>query len=95
MSNSDTCLSGYHVFKKHVQLALGDKHKTAVLTSSKLRKHLATIAQILKMNNEDLEQLATFMGHTTKTHNEWYKLTSDIYQTAKVSKILLLAQKMA
>lgn len=91
--NSDTCLSGYHVFRKHVRLALGDELKTGSLTSSRLRKHLATIAQILKMGNDDLEQLATFMGHTTKTHNEWYRLPSDIYQTARVSKILLLAQK--
>lgn len=90
--HSESCISGYHVFRKHVNQALGDQNKTATLTSTKLRKHLATISQILKMGNEDLEQLATFMGHTTKTHNEWYRLPSDIYQTAKVSKILLLAQ---
>ncbi|KAF5307703.1 hypothetical protein FQR65_LT18362 [Abscondita terminalis] len=91
--HSDKCISGYHVFRKHVTLALGDPLKTTSLTSTKLRKHLAIIAQVLKMGNEDLEQLATFMGHTTKTHSEWYRLPSDIYQTAKVSKILLLAQK--
>lgn len=90
--HSESCISGYHVFRKHVQFALGDPNKTRSLTSTKLRKHLATMAQILKMDNEDLEQLASFMGHTTKTHNEWYRLPSDIYQTAKVSKILLLAQ---
>lgn len=32
------------------------------------------------------------MGHTTKTHNEWYRLPPDIHQTAKVSKMLLLPQ---
>lgn len=90
--NSESCISGYHVFRNHVSRALGDSKKTQSLTSTKLRKYLATISQILKMKNEDLEQLATFMGHTTKTHNEWYRLPSDIYQTAKVSKILLLAQ---
>lgn len=90
--NTESCISGYHTFRKHVNLALGDSKKAASLTSTKLRKHLATISQILKMGSEDLEQLATFMGHTTKTHTEWYRLPSDIYQTAKVAKDLLLAQ---
>lgn len=62
--NSDICLSGYHVFRKHVQLALGDEFKTTGLKASRLRKHLA---QILKMGNDDLEQLTTFMDHTKKS----------------------------
>ncbi|KAF5286265.1 hypothetical protein FQR65_LT12749 [Abscondita terminalis] len=33
------------------------------------------------------------MGHTEKTHNEFYKLPQDIYQTAKVSKLLILMDK--
>lgn len=90
--HSETCISGYHIFRKHVNLALKDSNKTATFTSTKLRKHLATISQILKMGPDELEQLATFMGHTTKTHQEWYRLPADIYQTAKVSKILLLSQ---
>lgn len=45
------------------------------------------------MESNELEQLAAFMGHTQKTHTEWYRLPSDIYQTAKISKVLLLAQR--
>ncbi|KAK4887045.1 hypothetical protein RN001_003316 [Aquatica leii] len=88
----DSTISGYHVFSKHALRVLKDKSKAKALTSTRMRKHLATISQILKMDNEDLEQLATFMGHTTKTHAEWYRLPLDIIQTAKVSKLLLLAQ---
>lgn len=80
------------MFRKHASFGLGDPSKTSSLTSTKLRKHLATITQILKMDTDDLEQLASFMGHTMKTHSEWYRLPSDVYQTAKVSKILLHAQ---
>ncbi|KYB25128.1 hypothetical protein TcasGA2_TC031343 [Tribolium castaneum] len=40
-----------------------------------------------------MEQVATFMGHTKKTHAEFYRLPQDIYQTAKVAKILLLLEK--
>ncbi|XP_050314709.1 uncharacterized protein LOC126749100 isoform X2 [Anthonomus grandis grandis] len=36
-----------------------------------------------------MEQFASFMGHTKKTHENYYRLPQDIYQTAKVSKLLL------
>ncbi|CAH0560639.1 unnamed protein product [Brassicogethes aeneus] len=90
--NTNSCISGYQVLRKHATIALGDAKKIQCLTSTRLRKHLATICQIMKMGNSELEQLAKFMGHTSKTHEEWYRLPSDVYQTAKVSKILLLSQ---
>ncbi|KAJ3666268.1 hypothetical protein Zmor_001721 [Zophobas morio] len=37
-----------------------------------------------------MEQIARFMGHTEKTHMEFYRLSDDIYQTAKVAKVLLM-----
>ncbi|KAJ3639911.1 hypothetical protein Zmor_003240 [Zophobas morio] len=40
-----------------------------------------------------MEQIATFMGHTKKTHAEFYRLPQDLFQTAKVAKILLLMEK--
>lgn len=49
-----------------------------------LRKHLAIITQILKLEKNNLEQLSIFMGHTEKTHKEFYRLPNDVYQTAKV-----------
>nr|CAI5858513.1 unnamed protein product [Callosobruchus analis] len=30
------------------------------------------------------------MGHTSEIHNTYYRLPSDVYQTAKVSKLLLM-----
>ncbi|KAL1487660.1 hypothetical protein ABEB36_015637 [Hypothenemus hampei] len=51
--------------------------------------------QILNLSNEELDQFSQFMGHTGKTHNEYYKLPQDVYQTAKVSKLLLLMEKGA
>ncbi|KAF5308222.1 hypothetical protein FQR65_LT18254 [Abscondita terminalis] len=92
LCKTENPISGYQVFRKHVTKALGDAQKTTTLTSTKLRKHLATISQILNMKEGDLEQLASFMGHTIKTHSDWYRLPSDIYQTAKVSKLLFISQ---
>lgn len=60
------------------------------ITATRLRKHLATITQLLQFSETDLEQLSNFMGHTLKTHCNIYRMPDDIYQTAKVSKLLLL-----
>lgn len=45
------------------------------------------------MNKSELEQLATFMRHTSKTHSGFYHLLDDVYQKAKISKLLLLSKK--
>ncbi|KAB0804499.1 hypothetical protein PPYR_01469 [Photinus pyralis] len=63
------------------------------ISSNKLRKQIATVMQILNMNKEETEQFAQFMGHTEKTHNEFYKLPQDVYQTAKISKLLIMMDK--
>lgn len=86
-------ITGYAVMRKHAQLALHNKQRASLLTSTKLRKQLATITQIFNMEKTELEQLATFMGHTEKTHSQFYRLPDDIYQTAKVSKLLLLSKQ--
>ncbi|XP_046402981.1 uncharacterized protein LOC124168756 [Ischnura elegans] len=45
------------------------------------------------MTDNDIEQLATFMGHTAGIHKQSYRLPDDVYQAAKISKILLLMEK--
>lgn len=90
--HTENPIGGTWTIRKHAKKALGNASKASLLTSTKMRKHLATIVQILKMEKNDLEQLAAFMGHTEKTHSEFYRLPADIYQTAKVSKILMMAK---
>ncbi|KAJ8966533.1 hypothetical protein NQ314_003474 [Rhamnusium bicolor] len=53
---------GYKVLQKYAKQS-GAKNPNA-LTSTRLRKHLATLTQIFNMKEEELEQLAKFMGHT-------------------------------
>lgn len=43
------------------------------LTSTKFRKQTATILQIMDLSENEMEQLALFMGHTKKTHDDWYR----------------------
>nr|CAI5858945.1 unnamed protein product [Callosobruchus analis] len=57
------------------------------------KKHIATVSQLLSLKGNEIDQLAKFMGHTTKTHEQFYKLPQDIYQVAKVSKILQVLER--
>lgn len=60
-----------------------------LLTSTKLRKHIATMSQLLNLSTNDREQLANFMGHDLSIHNEYYRLPDNTLQVSRVSKILL------
>lgn len=85
-----TPISGYKTLEKHAKLS-GVQNPSA-LTATRLRKHLATITQIFNMSEGDIEQLATFMGHTERVHRSEYRLPDDVYQTAKICKLLLMME---
>ncbi|XP_063931247.1 uncharacterized protein LOC135143317 [Zophobas morio] len=84
-------MAGYHVIRK---LATGcGATNPSLLSSTRFRKHIATTLQLMTMDENEMEQIATFMGHTKKTHTEFYRLPQDIFQTAKVAKVLMLLEK--
>ncbi|KAJ8938183.1 hypothetical protein NQ314_011591 [Rhamnusium bicolor] len=60
------------------------------ITSSRLRKQIATVLQILSLNEVEIEQVASFIGHTKKTHEEFYRLPQEVFQTSKIAKLLLV-----
>jgi hypothetical protein len=60
-----------------------------LLRSTNLRKHVATLSQILNLKEHELEQLAKFLGHDIRIHRNFYRLPNEVIQTAKVSRILL------
>lgn len=47
---------------------------------------------MFNLKESDIEQLANFMGHTQAIHRQNYRLPDDVYQTAKLSKLLLLME---
>lgn len=63
------------------------------ITSTLLRKHVATMTQILNLTPNELQQFAQFMGHDLAVHKEYYRLPENTYQVAKVSKLLLMMEK--
>ncbi|KAF5287817.1 hypothetical protein FQA39_LY15678 [Lamprigera yunnana] len=64
-----------------------------VLFSEDVQDHIKLLLEIFNMSESELEQLATFMGHTINVHKNSYRLPDDVYQTAKITKLLLLMGK--
>lgn len=69
--STDRWMSGYHVIRK-LGINCGCKQPN-LLTSTRFRKHISTTLQLMTMDHNDMEQVATFMGHTKKTHAEFYR----------------------
>lgn len=63
------------------------------LTSTKLRKHAATLSTVLNMSNTEMDQLANFLGHDIRVHREYYRLPEKTLQLAKVSKLLMALEQ--
>lgn len=59
------------------------------LTTTLLRKHVATMTTLLNLRDNELDAVAKFMGHDVRIHREYYRLPHDAMQLAKVSKLFL------
>ncbi|KAM9495718.1 uncharacterized protein Hap1MRO34_020027 isoform 2-T3 [Clarias gariepinus] len=63
------------------------------LRSTQLRKQVATMSQILNLKNNELDQLANFLGHDIRVHRDYYRLPDATIEIAKISKLLLAMEK--
>ncbi|XP_053301945.1 uncharacterized protein LOC128460698 isoform X3 [Pleuronectes platessa] len=70
----------------------GAKHPEH-LRSTQLRKHVATLSQVLNLKNNELDQVADFLGHDIRVHRDFYRLPVPTTQLAKISKLLLTMEK--
>ena len=72
-------------------LESGAKNPMA-LTSTKLRKHIGTMSQMLSLRSNELDILANFLGHDINVHREFYRLPEQTLQVAKLSKLLIAVE---
>lgn len=63
------------------------------ITSTKLRKHIATLSQLYNLKKNEMDILAQFMGHDIRVHRNFYRLPQDTLQMATVSKLLLALEE--
>lgn len=67
----DRWLNGAFVLRKYAYNC-GAKNPE-LLTSTRFRKQIATILQLMSFEDSEMEQIARFLGHTEKTHREFYR----------------------
>ncbi|XP_078026445.1 uncharacterized protein LOC144464173 [Epinephelus lanceolatus] len=63
------------------------------LSSTKLRKHMATMSQLLNLKDNEMDNLADFLGHDIRVHRQYYRLPEGTLQLAKVSKMLMALER--
>ena len=63
--------------------------KPNLITSTKIRKHMATVLQLLDMNNAELEWVTEHLGHTPDVHKTWYRQEASTVELTKVAKLLI------
>ncbi|XP_038062636.1 uncharacterized protein LOC119733132 [Patiria miniata] len=63
------------------------------LRATRLRKHIATVSQVMNLQENELDLLASFLGHDVRTHREFYRMPESTLQVAKLSKVLLKMDK--
>ena len=75
---------------RHFTLECEPKLKNPeAITSTALRKYIATMSQILSLKEHEIGWLAKHLGHDIRTHREYYRLHDSTIELAKVSKLLL------
>ena len=89
--NAETPLEATKVMR---ELSLQAKLESPeLMRSTLLRKHIATMSQLVELTPSELQQLANFMGHDLNVHMNYYRLPDDIEQITKVGRLLIAAEE--
>lgn len=64
--------------------------KPHLIKSTQLRKHVATIAQILVLNEEELGHISNHMGHSKAVHKDFYRQQESVIEKTHITKLLQL-----
>lgn len=85
--NSDSHLRGSSCLRKHAIACEAKRPETLTLTQ--LGKHVATLSQLLNLKDDELDQLAKFVGYDITEHRKHSCLTENTLLLAKMSKSLM------
>lgn len=71
---------------KDIQASL---KKPKEITSTKLKKYIATVSQAATLTEVDINWLVRHLKHDVRVHREFYRLHESTTELAKVSKLLM------
>ena len=83
----DFYFRGSDVMRKYASLC--GAQRSHLLTTTRLRKSMASLAQVLGLKENEMDMVAGFMGHDLRVHREFYRMPLDVLQVARVSKLFL------
>ncbi|XP_056310731.1 uncharacterized protein LOC130222127 [Danio aesculapii] len=63
------------------------------LSSTRLRKHMATMSKVLNLKDNEMDDIANFLGHDIRVHRQYYRLPEGTLQLAKISKVLMAMER--
>lgn len=63
------------------------------MSSTKLRRQVATLSRVLNLNDMEEELLADFLGHDIRVHRKFYRLPDGTLQLAKISKVVMACEQ--
>lgn len=61
----------------------------SIITSTKLRKYVATVCQLFNMSENECDWLARHLGHDIKVHRIFYRMHDNAIELTKISRLLL------
>ena len=85
-------LRGWDCVTSNVREIEGSLCQRKSITSTKLRRYIATVSQTAALSEVDIDWLARHLGHNVRVHHDFYHLHHLHHSTtelAKVSKLLL------
>ncbi|XP_065642704.1 uncharacterized protein LOC136074327 [Hydra vulgaris] len=69
--------------------SVSNLQKPRLITPTRTRKLLATMMQLLDMNDAELTWLTNHFGHTKDVHMNWYRKEDATIELTKVAKVLV------
>ncbi|XP_071830278.1 uncharacterized protein [Apostichopus japonicus] len=66
-----------------------DLEAPETIKSTKMRQYAATVSQVLSLGSQEVEWLASHLGHDVAIHKQYYRLQESTVELCKVSKLLL------
>lgn len=60
-----------------------------LIRSTKLRKYIATVTQVLNLKENEADWLAKHLGHDIRVHRSFYRLHESAVELTKISRLLM------
>ena len=64
-----------------------------LITSTRLRKYIATVVQLFDLKETEYDWLARHLGHDIRVHRDFYRMHESAVELTKISRVLLAVDK--